>query len=668
MKSLLLIAAMAWTRLPDVPDARGFAGAFAGVHQDRIIVAGGTHFPDKMPWEGGTKVWYDTVHAFDGEWRVIGKLPRPNGYGVSVSTQRGMLIAGGGDATRHFTEVFWLNDDTQLPPLPQPCAFMSGCVLDDVLYIAGGIETPTATRAMDTFWSLDLKSEGAKWQVLPPCPGGARILACMAAAEGRVWLFSGAGLHAGADGKPVRDWLKDAWSYSAATGWRKEADLPRVAVAAPNPAPVINGQIFVLGGDDGSLVDFEPKSAHPGFPRESQVFDLKSKTWSKGDSLPFSLVTTNALLWKGRIVIPGGEARPGVRSPQVWQSSPIDEPLPDTRLDALPRSSALPGDSAAKIELGRLLFFDPILSATKDVACATCHHPQFGWADGRATPLGVNAAGIGPARRLTGPSIGAALTRNTPTILNAAFNGLAIGKKHDPATAPMFWDNRVQSLEQQALVPIRSAAEMRGDACTEAQAVPAMLERLRAVPDYARRFEGTITEAKVSNAIASFERTLITADSPFDRFMRGDAKALTALQKQGLEAFQRAGCAFCHHGPMLSDFKLHALGLPDTTEKREAFRTPTLRNLRHTAPYMHHGAHATLDDVMLFYDRLMDHAAETLDGGDSATLPPLDPLLRHLNLRPEDTEPILAFLDALNDDSYDHSLPEQLPSGLPVPK
>jgi cytochrome c peroxidase len=83
---------------------------------------------------------------------------------------------------------------------------------------------------------------------------------------------------------------------------------------------------------------------------------------------------------------------------------------------------------------------------------------------------------------------------------------------------------------------------------------------------------------------------------------------------------------------------------------------------------MHHGTHATLDDVMLFYDRLMDHAAETLDGGDSATLPPLDPLLRHLNLRPEDTEPILAFLDALNDDSYDRSAPEKVPSGLPVPR
>ena len=94
MKSLLLLAAMAWTRLPDIPDPRGFAGAFAGVQDGKLIVAGGTHFTDKMPWEGGTKVWYDTVHAFDGEWKVIGKLPKPNGYGVSITTGQGMLIAG----------------------------------------------------------------------------------------------------------------------------------------------------------------------------------------------------------------------------------------------------------------------------------------------------------------------------------------------------------------------------------------------------------------------------------------------------------------------------------------------------------------------------------------------------------------------------------------------
>ena len=320
LASLVLIAAMSWTRLPDMPDARGFAGAFAGVQDGKLIVAGGTHFVDKMPWEGGTKVWYDTVFAFDGEWKPAGKLPRANGYGVSLTTGQGMLIAGGGNATEHFREVFWLQiPDAKLPPLPKPCAFMSGCVLDDVVYIAGGIETPTATTALNTFWSLDLKKPEAGWQELPPCPGGGRILSCMSAAEGRVWLFSGAALKAGADGKAERVWLKDAWNYSTSAGWQKQPDMPRVAVAAPGPAPVVDGSILIIGGDDGANVNFEPKSAHPGFPRDVLAFDVNSKTWSKAGEVPFSLVTTNAVIWNNEIIIPGGEARPGVRSPQVWR-------------------------------------------------------------------------------------------------------------------------------------------------------------------------------------------------------------------------------------------------------------------------------------------------------------------------------------------------------------
>lgn len=319
---LMLLSASAWKRLPDVPDERGFAGSFAGVSGGSLIVAGGTHFIDKMPWEGGTKLWYDSVYALDkpdGEWRQLGKLPKPNGYGVSITTPEGLVIIGGGNATEHYSDVFWLGqDDKKLPPLPKPCAFMSGCLLDGLVYIAGGIETPTATAAMGTFWSLDLKQPDAKWQELPPCPGRPRILACMAGAEGAVHLFSGAALSAGPDGKPLREWLNDAWRYSPAKGWEKLQDMPRVAVAAPNPAPVIDSKIFVIGGDDGALVNFEPKSKHPGFPRSILIFDLKTQEWSQAGEVPFSLVTTNAVIWKDQVVVPGGEARPGVRSPQVW--------------------------------------------------------------------------------------------------------------------------------------------------------------------------------------------------------------------------------------------------------------------------------------------------------------------------------------------------------------
>ncbi|WP_395740179.1 cytochrome-c peroxidase [Prosthecobacter sp.] len=340
------------------------------------------------------------------------------------------------------------------------------------------------------------------------------------------------------------------------------------------------------------------------------------------------------------------------------------EPLPNTQIEALPKSAALPGDTREKIALGRLLFFDPVLSATRSVACATCHSPQHGWADARPTPLGVNASGIGPARRVVKDAAFAPLMRNTPTILNTAFNGIESGRPYDPAQAPMFWDNRVRSLEAQALAPIRQREEMRGDGCSEAEAVPQMVERLKAVPEYVKLFENEITAEKVTQAIAAYERTLIAPDTPFDRFMRGDKSAMTTEQQQGMAAFQRAGCALCHNGPMLSDFKLHAIGLTDSATNRTEFRTPSLRNLTHTAPYMHHGGSTTLDEVLLFYDRLMDQAAETLEGGDVSSLPPLDPLLRHMNLLPEDHAPIRAFLEALSSDAYDKTAPEKVPSGL----
>lgn len=343
-----------------------------------------------------------------------------------------------------------------------------------------------------------------------------------------------------------------------------------------------------------------------------------------------------------------------------------EDALPDTRLEALPLRAALATDTPAKVELGRRLFFDPILSATQDVACATCHHPRYGWADGRPTPVGVHARGIGPARKLVQSAAFLPLRRNTPTILNAAFNGLQVEKPFDPARSPMFWDNRVQSLEEQVFAPIRQREEMRGDACAEAEAVPAMVERLRAIPAYQTLFGGEITARGVAEAIAAYERTLITPNAPFDRFMRGDKAAMTAEQQHGMQVFQKAGCALCHNGPMFSDYQLHAIGLTDSSTNRNEFRTPTLRNLKHTAPYMHHGGNLTLDEVLLFYDRLMDQAAETLEGGDASTLPPLDPLLGRMNMLPEDHALIVAFLDALNSDDYDRTVPSRVPSGLPV--
>ena len=318
-----------------------------------------------------------------------------------------------------------------------------------------------------------------------------------------------------------------------------------------------------------------------------------------------------------------------------------DPPLPpEMKFAPLPSRAIDPAEnpsSPAKVALGKLLFFDPVLSSSGNIACATCHQPARGWTDGRATAVGH-----------------APLRRNTPTILNVGFN----------TGGAMFWDNREQGLEAQSLHPMRGGDEMRGTA-TERDAVEQAVKRVQAIPAYRKAFGGDVTTTTLTQALAAFERSLVTSDTTFDKFMRGDATALNTQQQRGMKAFTQAGCQHCHGGPMLSDFKLHVIGAPG---ERQAFRTPTLRNLPHTAPYMHNGRLRTLDDVLVFYDQLMDEVSETIEGGDTSAQPPLDPLLKAINVRPEDFEDIKAFLESLSESHYDQSAPERVPSGLKAKK
>lgn len=316
----------------------------------------------------------------------------------------------------------------------------------------------------------------------------------------------------------------------------------------------------------------------------------------------------------------------------MGETLPVTQPPP---LAALPQKASTLA-SPEEVELGRLLFFDPILSPSKTISCATCHQPDKGWTDGRETSVGLEP-----------------LRRNSLTILNVAFN----------AEEVMFWDNRERGLSAQVLHPLRSAAEMKGPTVSEPGVMPLLVERVSQIEEYRRRFGGTITPKRITDAIAAFERTLITPDTRFDRYMRGDKQALNAAEQRGLEVFESAGCRHCHSGPMLSDFKLHVIGAPG---ERAAFRTPSLRNLAHTAPYMHNGQTRTLDDVLLFYEEVMDEVSETLEGADSTLQPPLDPLLRHLNLRAEDMADLKTFLLTLSADHYDQSKPDKVPSGLPM--
>lgn len=319
-----------WESLPSIPDSNGFASPFVGVNYGALIVAGGSNFPDKKLWEGGSKAWYDTVFALaepNGEWKRVGKLPRPIAGGVSVSTRSGIACIGGGDATKCYADCFLLKVKngsvitTPLPSLPKPCANAACMLVGDTIYVAGGIERPDATNTLNTFWALDLRNTSAGWQVLPTWPGPNRMLATIGAQGGAIYLFSGTNLKPGGDGKPERVWLQDAFKYLPKQGWTRIADLPRVAVAAPSPAPAVGtSQLLVLGGDDGAQAKL-PQQTHTGFRRDVLAYNTASNTWRTVGELPFSLVTTPAVRWQNRLVIPGGEERPCIRSNKVWATT-----------------------------------------------------------------------------------------------------------------------------------------------------------------------------------------------------------------------------------------------------------------------------------------------------------------------------------------------------------
>ena len=202
------------------------------------------------------------------------------------------------------------------------------------------------------------------------------------------------------------------------------------------------------------------------------------------------------------------------------------------------------------------------------------------YAEDRDLSIGVNGVGFGRNRRFQSPNSIPFVKRNSPTMLNVGFNGINQAGEYNPANAPMFWDMRVRSLETQALEPIKSFEEMRGDAYPEDKALETVVARLNAIPEYRALFskafgdENAVNATNLGKAIASFGRSLVANNSPFDRYMRGDRSAMTAAQIEGMQRFERVGCIECHNGPMFSDYKVHVLGVPDNRELR---RTSDIR-------------------------------------------------------------------------------------------
>ncbi|MER3328732.1 MAG: cytochrome c peroxidase, partial [Candidatus Kapaibacterium sp.] len=337
-----------------------------------------------------------------------------------------------------------------------------------------------------------------------------------------------------------------------------------------------------------------------------------------------------------------------------------------------------------RIELGRLLFYDPILSGENASSCGTCHHPGLGFGDGRKFPAGVsNSLHIGPKREL-GISKQSLLPigdvpRNSPTIFNTAFNLDSTGKL--TPFGVMFWDGRARGLEAQAVKPPTSREEMKGDIFSPNNVLTFLCARMDAIPEYMRLFKKAFPEeAKefeekgdqfiisrdmLGKALAAFQRELVTRNTAYDRFVMGDKNALTDNQKKGLRLFfTKAKCSNCHNGPNFSDYKFVVQGVPqigpgkklqagedfgreeftNQVSGRFAFRTPTLRNVSLTAPYMHDGVLETLEDVVQFYN----HASRPRH--PRVTDDMLHPDLREpLGLTKEEVDQLVDFMHALED-------------------
>jgi cytochrome c peroxidase len=271
-----------------------------------------------------------------------------------------------------------------------------------------------------------------------------------------------------------------------------------------------------------------------------------------------------------------------------------------------------------RVELGRLLFFDVRLSGDGTKSCATCHDPQKGFTDGLARAIGKD---------------GKVLRRNTPSVVNP------------DARAPFFWDGRSPTLEEQALGPITNPDEMAKD-------VGALVTELGAIPEYVARFRRAFPDAPIGTetiggALAAFERSLVSADAPFDRYQRGETGAMNPRAVRGLDLFvTKAACIKCHDGAHLTDASFHDIGvrgddagrfeIVPVEVLRGAFKTPGLRDVEKTAPYFHDGSAASLLDVVEHYDR----------GGDRSDAH-LDPDIRPLGLSAEDKDALVEFMRAL---------------------
>lgn len=331
---------LAWSELPSIPDKEGFAGMFAGVSQRHLICMGGANFPGQMPWEGGQKVWYDHIFVLskkDSSWTLANKkLPRPLAYGVSVTYGNKIILVGGNNAEGYYSDVYSVEYNKgeiqidALPSLPYPMANMTGTLVGNTIFIAGG-DTSFTGIPINTFWALDLQKNPAeqKWIALASWPGPPRIQAVSASLQDNFFIFSGINLVKGSTGKNQRIILKDAYKFIPAfsgttvTGgkWVTLSEMPRGVAAGASPAPIFGtDHILFPGGLDSATAAYSDPSRFPGFVTDLLGYNAGTDTWISFGNLPegTTRVTLPAVRWNKEWVIPNGEIGPGKRSPKVF--------------------------------------------------------------------------------------------------------------------------------------------------------------------------------------------------------------------------------------------------------------------------------------------------------------------------------------------------------------
>lgn len=324
------------------------------------------------------------------------------------------------------------------------------------------------------------------------------------------------------------------------------------------------------------------------------------------------------------------------QDPSKWPIPTIDKGVNFKELGSIPVSPIKINKQV--VQLGKVLFFDKRLSASNQIACASCHQPRLNWTDGLSVSVGHNKA---------------LNTRNSPTIENVWFY------------KQLFWDGRAKNLEEQAQIPLMSKIEMHQDTSV-------LLKKLIKIKGYSPLFtaafgDNEITTARIFKSIAQFQLTIVSAPSAFDRFLAGDEKSLTDEQLLGLHLFRtKARCMNCHHGPLFTDNDFHNLGLSNYGQKNQdlglyqttknpndvgKFKTPSLRGVIYTGPWFHDGSVKTMDSLMLLYNMGMPFPAVTLAQLDDPLLPKSDRLLRGIRLSKSELKAIIAFMGAISSKS-----------------